>query len=157
LSSLILCKYRNFWFVNAIVNQSKKQTHQNLWRKKKISLHFIPFYARGTITTYGMFDGWLFVVYIATFNNIPVISWRSILFVEETGVPKENQRPVASHWQTCLKINGLKCKDIFFFRQRFWCVCFLEIVPRAYLLSKHLSNWTEQAPAQVYLLNFFVF
>ena len=26
----------------------------------------------------------LFVVYIATFNNIPVISWRSILFVEET-------------------------------------------------------------------------
>jgi hypothetical protein len=39
----------------------------------------------------------LFVVYIATFNNIPVISWRSILFVEETGVPEENQPPVASH------------------------------------------------------------
>jgi hypothetical protein len=39
----------------------------------------------------------LFVVYIATFNNIPVISWRSILFVEKTGVPEENQPPVASH------------------------------------------------------------
>jgi hypothetical protein len=26
-----------------------------------------------------------------TFNNISVISWRSILLVEETGVPGENQ------------------------------------------------------------------
>ena len=36
----------------------------------------------------------------ATFNNISAISWRSALFVEETGVPVENHRPVASHWQT---------------------------------------------------------
>jgi len=37
----------------------------------------------------------------ATFNNISVISWRSdFLLVEETGVPGENHRPVASHWQT---------------------------------------------------------
>jgi hypothetical protein len=36
----------------------------------------------------------------ATFNNISVISWRSVLLVEETGGPKENHRPVASHWQT---------------------------------------------------------
>jgi hypothetical protein len=36
----------------------------------------------------------------ATFNNISVISWRSILLVDETGVPGENHRPVASHWQT---------------------------------------------------------
>jgi hypothetical protein len=33
----------------------------------------------------------------ATFNNISVISWRSVLLVEETGVPRENHRPVASH------------------------------------------------------------
>jgi hypothetical protein len=26
----------------------------------------------------------------STFNNISVISWRSVLLVEETGVPKEN-------------------------------------------------------------------
>jgi hypothetical protein len=32
-----------------------------------------------------------------TFNNISVISWLSVLFVEETGVPGENHRPVASH------------------------------------------------------------
>jgi hypothetical protein len=26
----------------------------------------------------------------ATFNNISVISWQSVLLVEETGVPREN-------------------------------------------------------------------
>ena len=35
-----------------------------------------------------------------TFNNISVISWFSIFLVEETRVPRENRRPVASHWQT---------------------------------------------------------
>jgi hypothetical protein len=30
----------------------------------------------------------------ATFNNISAISWRSVLFVEETGVPGENHRSV---------------------------------------------------------------
>jgi hypothetical protein len=30
-------------------------------------------------------------------NNISVISWRSVLFVEETGAPGENHRPAASH------------------------------------------------------------
>ena len=30
----------------------------------------------------------------ATFNNISVISWRSVLLVEETGVQGENHRPV---------------------------------------------------------------
>ena len=29
-----------------------------------------------------------------------VISWWSVLYVGETGVPEENHRPVASHWQT---------------------------------------------------------
>jgi hypothetical protein len=33
----------------------------------------------------------------ALYNNISVISWRSVLFVEETGVPGENHRSVASH------------------------------------------------------------
>jgi len=36
----------------------------------------------------------------ATFNNISVISWRSVLLVEETRVPGENERPTTSHWQT---------------------------------------------------------
>ena len=36
----------------------------------------------------------------ATFDNISVLSWRSALLVEETGVLGENQRPATSHWQT---------------------------------------------------------
>ena len=30
------------------------------------------------------------MVFNATFNNISVMSWRSVLLVEETGVPEEN-------------------------------------------------------------------
>jgi len=41
-----------------------------------------------------------FMVFDATFNNISVILWRSILLVEDTGVPGENHRPATSHWQT---------------------------------------------------------
>jgi hypothetical protein len=33
------------------------------------------------------------------FNNISVISQRSVLLVEETGLPGENHRPAASYWQ----------------------------------------------------------
>ena len=33
----------------------------------------------------------------ATFNNISVISWQSVLLVKETGVPGENHQPAASH------------------------------------------------------------
>ena len=40
------------------------------------------------------------IVFNATFNNISVISWRTVLLVEETGGLGENHRPVASHWQT---------------------------------------------------------
>jgi len=40
--------------------------------------------------------GWV-MVFNATFNNISVISWQSVLLVEETGVPGENHLPVASH------------------------------------------------------------
>ena len=37
------------------------------------------------------------MVFNATSNNISVISCRSVLLVEETGVPIENHRPAASH------------------------------------------------------------
>ena len=40
------------------------------------------------------------MVFSATFNNNSAISWLSILLVEETGLPGENHRPAASHWQT---------------------------------------------------------
>jgi len=37
------------------------------------------------------------MVFNATFDNMSVISRRSVLLVEETGVPGENHRHVASH------------------------------------------------------------
>jgi hypothetical protein len=36
----------------------------------------------------------------ATFNNISVMSWWSVLLMDEMEVPGENNRPAASHWQT---------------------------------------------------------
>ena len=40
------------------------------------------------------------MVFNTTFNYISVISWRSVLLVEETEVPGENHRPVVRHGQT---------------------------------------------------------
>ena len=37
------------------------------------------------------------MVFNGTFNNISVISWRSVLLGEEIVVPQENHRPVANH------------------------------------------------------------
>jgi hypothetical protein len=39
------------------------------------------------------------MVFNATFNSISVISWRSVLLVEETVVTRENHQLGASHWQ----------------------------------------------------------
>ena len=39
------------------------------------------------------------MVFNATFNDNSVIPWRSVLLVEETRVPGENNWPVISHWQ----------------------------------------------------------
>jgi len=46
----------------------------------------------------GLTGGVKVMVFNPTFNNISVnILWRSVLLVEETGVPEENHRPAASH------------------------------------------------------------
>jgi hypothetical protein len=37
------------------------------------------------------------MVFNTTLNNISIISWRAGLLVEETGVPGEYHRSVASH------------------------------------------------------------
>jgi hypothetical protein len=54
-----------------------------------ISCEFEPLSWRGVL-----------MVINATFNNISVITWQSVLLVEETGGPGENHRHVASHLQT---------------------------------------------------------
>jgi hypothetical protein len=55
------------------------------------------------------------MMFNAAFYNMLVISWRSVLLVEETGGHSENHRPVASHWQT------LSCYLIFSLH-----VCFVD-------------------------------
>ena len=40
------------------------------------------------------------MVFNTTFNYISVMSWQSVLSVEQTRVSRENRRPAASHRQT---------------------------------------------------------
>ena len=61
-----------------------------------------------------------FIEFNATFKNISVISWGSVLLVGETGVPGESHRPVASHWQTLShnvissthRLNGIRTHNV---------------------------------------------
>ena len=39
---------------------------------------------------YALLDRFRLIVFNATFNNISVISWQSVLLVDETGIPGEN-------------------------------------------------------------------
>jgi hypothetical protein len=49
------------------------------------------------------------------FNNISVISWRSVLLMEETGVPGENHRPATSHRRTLShNVVSRRPKEFFF-------------------------------------------
>ena len=45
------------------------------------------------------------MVFNTTFNNISVISWWSVLLVEESGVPGENHRPAAILWKAVSNTN----------------------------------------------------
>ena len=47
-------------------------------------------------TLYNLYFLFVFMLFNVTFNNISVISWWSVLLVEETGVPGENFLPVTS-------------------------------------------------------------
>ena len=40
------------------------------------------------------------MIFNATFSNISAMSWQLVVLVEDTGVPGENHRPVASQWKS---------------------------------------------------------
>ena len=89
---------------------------RNLHEHTYISSATIFFLSQKCITRLVWF-GWLMVLN-ATFNNISVILWRSVLLVEETGGPRENHLPAACHWQTLsdnvvhLALNGMQTHNI---------------------------------------------
>jgi hypothetical protein len=66
------------------------------------------------------------MVFNATFNNISVISWRSVLLVEETG---ENHWPAECHWQTLSHndvlstphMSGIRTRNVIGDRHWFGC------------------------------------
>ena len=66
------------------------RTRQTGGRNKNKVVCSISFERKGNV--------WVSVfVFNATFNNMSVISGRSVLLVEETGVSGENHRPAACH------------------------------------------------------------
>ena len=75
-----------------------------LWIKvSSVIQTFSVSYIKGKMSKLSIkFQSQWFMVLNATFYNISVISWWSVLLVEETGVPRENHWPVTSHWQTLL-------------------------------------------------------
>jgi hypothetical protein len=75
---------------NYLIDKSMTDIEQHLRCSTKIVHVFTEVQLRVTVRV---------MVFNATFNNMSVISWRSLLLVEETGVPGENHRPAASQWQ----------------------------------------------------------
>ena len=65
---------------------SSRHVHAN----QSVVKHIMRFYFR-------IEGGFGVMVFNDTFNNISVISWQSVLLVEETGIAGENHQPVASH------------------------------------------------------------
>ena len=57
-----------------------------------------------TYTHFNWMFWFSFMVFNATFNNISVISWWSVLLVEETGGAVENHRSVTSHYLVIRKV-----------------------------------------------------
>jgi hypothetical protein len=68
------------------------------------------------------------MVFNATFNNISIILWQSVLLVEETRISGENHRSATSHWQTWShkvvssipRLSGIQIRNVS--GDRHWCI-----------------------------------
>ena len=95
------------------------------------------------------------MVFNAIFNNISTISWQSVLSVEKTGVPGENLRPAASHWQTpdyngYLQQRGITC----YLHRKADLVKLCELAQELQLEIATLTNDYVQSHVTLFFLNF---
>jgi hypothetical protein len=88
-----------------------------------------------------MVVGW-FMVFNATFNNISVILWWSVLLMDETRVHSENHWPVTSHWQ--ILFNPLMTWFLVYM-----CTYHLELWTNIFLFSLCVSNSVQIKEKQI--------
>ena len=82
------------------IAQSQKISNTNdfkIYGSKKIKRLHIPGGGESALKLEQYFTRVNVKVFNATFNNITVNSWRSVLLEGETEVPRENHRPATSH------------------------------------------------------------
>jgi hypothetical protein len=88
--------YRSLWCIWGVDHI----VHYDVFEAWIISFTMM-YLRRGSYRSLWCIWGWLSLLCLTSLSTIfQLISWWSILLVEETGVPEEYHRPVISHWQT---------------------------------------------------------
>ena len=106
LSSSIYC-CSSFWKVQRHLHHHTKKLIMNIKIKMTVSI-INTTWCSTWCTTWNYICSFVWLELIATLNNISVISWRSVLLVEEAKVSLENHRPWTGNWPTLSCVMGVK-------------------------------------------------